>query len=238
MSASRRLVYATCGAAISMAAPAGLLALRLASGWASAMPGELIVNKLAYVCVSVASAVAVTAFGYIIGARADVLRRLATTDPLTGLLNRRAIEHQLQVEAESARRYGPPLSLLLIDLDGLKRVNDVGGHPEGDRVLRGAATAIRSTLRASDYGGRWGGDEFVILAPHTSRQSAHQLAERLGSRIARHGRTHRLGATASIGVVTLEPLASRATTPMALIEEADRALYSAKENGRSRVMAS
>jgi diguanylate cyclase (GGDEF)-like protein len=225
------------GAIMAIAVPAGLLLLRLASGSAISIYGDLMLNSLTYAYVSTASVVALGAFGYSIGCRADVLQALATTDPLTGLLNRRAIEKQIQLESERARRYGLPLSLLMIDLDGLKRVNDVGGHSAGDRVLRGAATAIGCTLRASDFGGRWGGDEFVILAPHTSRDSARQLAERVAARISQREWTNRVTTTASIGIVTLEHGASEETMPETLIDDADRALYAAKEGGRSCVMA-
>jgi two-component system, cell cycle response regulator len=220
-----------------MAVPAGLLLLRLASGSATSIYSDLILNSLTYAYITTASVVAVAGFGYSIGCRADVLQALATTDPLTGLLNRRAIEKQIQREWERARRYGLPLSLLMIDLDGLKRVNDVGGHSAGDRVLRGAASAISCTLRGSDFGGRWGGDEFVILAPHTSRESARQLAERVATRISQREWSNRVATTASVGIVTLERGASEDTMPEALIDEADRALYAAKEGGRSRVMA-
>src|SRR3954464_159914 len=144
------------------------------------------------------------AFGYSIGGQADAVKTLSSNGPLTNLLNRRAIESRLQSEWERARRYGLPLSLLMIDLDGFKRVNDVGGHAAGDRVLRGAATAIRSTLRASDHGARWGGDEFMIIAPHTTRQAAIQLGERIARRIAQHGWSDHLATTASVGVLTLE----------------------------------
>jgi diguanylate cyclase (GGDEF)-like protein len=177
---------------MSMAVPAGLLLLRLASGAALSIYSDLALNSLTYAYVTAASVVATTSFGYSIGCRADVLQALATTDPLTGLLNRRAIERQIQVEWERARRYGLPLSLLMIDLDGLKRVNDGGGHSAGDRVLRGAAAAISCTLRASDFGGRWGGDEFVILAPHTARESARQLAERVAARISQREWSNRV----------------------------------------------
>ena len=223
---------------MSMAVPAGLLLLRLASGAALSIYTDLALNSLTYAYVTAASVVATTAFGYSIGCRADVLQALATTDPLTGLLNRRAIERQIQVEWERARRYGFPLSLLMIDLDGLKRVNDTCGHSAGDRVLRGAAAAISCTLRASDFGGRWGGDEFVILAPHTARESARQLAERVVARISQREWSNRVTTTASIGIVTLERGTSEETMPETLIDEADRALYAAKEGGRSRVMAS
>jgi len=222
---------------MSVAVPAGLLLLRLASGAATSIYGDLTVNGLTYAYVAVASAAFVTAFGYAIGCRADVLHKLATTDPLTGLLNRRAIEKRIQVESERAQRYGLPLSLLMIDLDGLKRVNDLGGHSAGDRVLRGAAAAISSTLRGSDFGGRWGGDEFVILAPHTSRQAARQLAERVARQISTREWPNRATTTASIGIVTLEEGAFE-EMPATLIDEADRALYAAKAGGRACVMAS
>jgi diguanylate cyclase (GGDEF)-like protein len=223
---------------MSLAVPAGLLLLRLASGAASSIQGDLLLNGLSYAYVAIASAAAVTVFGYTIGCRADELRTLATTDPLTGLLNRRAIENQIQRESVRARRYGLPLSLLMIDLDGLKRVNDLGGHSAGDRVLRTAAAAIRATLRASDFGGRWGGDEFVVLAPHTSRQAARQLAERVAQRISTREWPTRTPTTASIGIMTLEEGASEEMMPSTLIDEADRALYAAKAGGRSCVMAS
>jgi diguanylate cyclase (GGDEF)-like protein len=210
------------------------------SGSFTSVHDELALNGLIYSYVSIASAVAVTAFGYAIGCRADVFRTLAITDPLTNLFNRRAIERQLKVEWERARRYRLPLSLLMIDLDGFKRVNDLGGHAAGDRVLRGAATAIRSTLRGSDYGARWGGDEFMILAPHTTRQAARQLAERIARRISQYGWSDPLATTASVGIVTLEQGAAeswdREVAPEQLIDEADRALYAAKDTSRGSVV--
>jgi len=216
--------------------PGGLLLLRLLSGVPS-VHDELSLNGLIYAYVAVASAIAVMTFGYAIGARTEELRTLATTDPLTNLLNRRAIESELESEWERARRYGLPLSLLMIDLDGFKRVNDVGGHAAGDRVLRGAATAIRSTLRASDHGARWGGDEFMIIAPHTTRQAAIQLGERIARRIAQHGWSDHLATTASVGVVTLEHGTFEDAAPSHLVDEADRALYAAKGSSRGTVVA-
>jgi diguanylate cyclase (GGDEF)-like protein len=234
---SCRILYTLAGAITSIVVPAGLLLLRLLSGAPSSLADELIMNGLTYAYVSIASAVAVTAFGYAIGCRADALRKLATTDPLTSLLNRRAIEGHLQFEWERARRYGLPLSLLMIDLDGFKRINDEGGHSAGDRVLRGTATAIASTLRASDYGARWGGDEFMILAPHTTRQAAIQLAERVSRRIAQHGWNDALATTASIGIVTLERGALEDVEVSHLVDQADRALYAAKDGSRGGVVA-
>jgi diguanylate cyclase (GGDEF)-like protein len=238
MALSRRLSYAILGAVTSATVPLGLLLLRMAAGSTSSIVDELTLNRVIYAYVCVASAIASTSFGYAIGRQADELHRLATTDSLTELLNRRAMEDLLQREHGRAKRYGLPLSLLLIDLDGLKRINDLGGHGAGDQALRKAAKVIRSTLRDSDYGGRWGGDEFVILAPHTPPDSAHRLAERVAFRIATRSSTDRLRTTASIGVATLHRDRPTATTANALVEEADRALYDAKHGGRNRVRAS
>jgi diguanylate cyclase (GGDEF)-like protein len=235
-----RLSYSLLGAVISLGAPAGLLVLRIAYGSAPSITDELSANRLTYAYVLIASALAFSIFGYFIGRQADALRTLATTDPLTGLLNRRAMSDRLQHEYERAKRYGPALSVLLIDLDGLKRVNDAGGHAAGDRAIRGAASAIRHTLRATDYGGRWGGDEFIVIAPHSSRESARMLAERVAVAIANRARTDKLAVTASVGVASFDHLDEHtiATTPLSLVEEADRALYAAKDSGRSRVKAS
>jgi two-component system cell cycle response regulator len=237
-SSASRLPYVVYGAATSVAASTGLLLLRLATGAASSIAGELSSQGLTYAYVTVASALIVTGFAYAVGRRTEVLQTLATTDSLTGLLNRRATEDQLRLEFERARRYRVPLSLLLIDLDGLKRINDLEGHAAGDRVLRSVSAAIRHTLRASDHGGRWGGDEFVILAPHTTRQAARRFGERVALRISKRARSRRTTVTASVGIATLEPDKPQHATARALIEEADRALYTAKERARGRVIAS
>lgn len=227
--------YSVGFAITSVLVPAGLLLVRLIGGSFVSLQDELINNGWTYAYVSLASAIAVTTFGYVMGHRVDILRKLATTDPLTNLLNRRAIEGHLEAEWERARRYGLPLSLLMIDLDSFKRVNDLGGHAAGDRVLKGAATAITSTLRASDYGARWGGDEFMILAPHTTREAAQKLAERVSHRISQHGWSDRLATTASIGIVTLE--SGNLETGSHLVDEADRALYAAKHRSPGGVVA-
>jgi len=234
---SRRLSYAMAGTLASFGVAGGLLIVRIASGSVASVAEELIRNRLIYGYVFVASATAVLLFGRWTARQADLLRTLATTDSLTGLLNRRAIEERLQREYEAAKRYGLPLSVLIIDVDGLKRVNDLAGHAAGDEVLRGTADAIRQTLRASDDGARWGGDEFVVVAPHTSREAARRLADRLVVRVASAARTGRLATTVSVGIATLER-GSMQTGALALVEEADRALYDAKEEGRGRVKAS
>jgi diguanylate cyclase (GGDEF)-like protein len=149
------------------------------------------------------------------------LERLATTDDLTGLPNRRRFHEEFAPAVAAARRYGTPLSLLLLDLDDFKRINDNHGHEAGDELLRTVAEAIRTQLRESDLAARIGGDEFAVLLPHTGRDAAATLATRVQAALA-HVLKPPLTASASIGAATL----TRETTN--LFAEADRLLYQAK----------
>jgi diguanylate cyclase (GGDEF)-like protein len=124
---------------------------------------------------------------------------------------------------------------LLIDIDGLKRINDEGGHAVGDRVLRTAAHAINTTMRVTDVGARWGGDEFAIVAPNTSRNAAHRLAQRLLTEAAGRAQAREVSVTVSVGVATLEPESQPSATVKWLLDAADAALYRAKREGRNRV---
>jgi diguanylate cyclase (GGDEF)-like protein len=213
----------------------GLLVLRVRFSVPRSLATEFVVNRLTYVYVFAATAVLFSILGYIFGRQADELRRLSTTDPLTGLGNRRGLYTRLRDEWRRSRRYRSPLSLLLIDIDGLKQINDERGHAAGDTVLRNAARSIRSTLRATDYGARWGGDEFAIVAPNTTRTAAHRLGERLLARMGRHSRLGDVPLTASIGVAVTTLDEGEADSPKALIEQADGALYASKTGGRNRV---
>jgi two-component system cell cycle response regulator len=164
------------------------------------------------------------------------LIQLATIDPLTGLMNRGAFDQALEREFERAARYGRPLSLLLIDLDHFKRVNDTWGHPVGDRVLSQAAHAIRGCLRNADLAGRHGGEEFAIILSETAADGAAIAGERV-----RHAISALVMAvgddpvriTASVGVVTWSPLFASAAE---LVAAADQALYAAKNSGRNRTV--
>jgi diguanylate cyclase (GGDEF)-like protein len=170
--------------------------------------------------------------------RADRLIELSATDGLTGLLNARAFYERLHQEIARARRSGQPFSLLIIDLDGLKSINDRHGHETGDRALRAVAQAMRDTLRATDVGARVGGDEFTLLAPNTAAGAAVTLAERIRTRTVEiHSELARLAATVSLGVVTFDPLQETAADAAALMKAADEALYEAKRGGRNRVSA-
>ena len=166
------------------------------------------------------------------------LEHLATTDPLTHLLNRRALSERLTVEMERALRYDHAVALLLVDLDHFKRVNDTHGHLIGDAVLRDIASLLTSAVRASDFVGRYGGEEFLIVLPETDDDGAASFAERVRERVERHvfepwGDTRTLRMTTSIGVATFP--AARIESVEDLFARADAALYRAKAEGRNRV---
>ena len=233
MERRRGLVYALFTAA---AAVLGLLLTRAAFSFVPSLTFEFFANRLTYIYLFVVTAVVFILLGYILGRRIDRLSHLSTTDTLTDLANRRAFEARLHEEWQRARRYGSPLSLLLIDIDGLKRINDERGHAAGDEVLRTAARGINTTMRAMDFGARWGGDEFAIVAPNTSRGSAQQLAERLLGHVSEQAGTRdAVVVTISVGIATFEPEGGSSATVERLVAAADAALYQAKSDGRNRV---
>ncbi len=165
------------------------------------------------------------------------IERLLTTDPLTGLLNRRALMEALGNETAAALRYRMPLATAMIDLDHFKLINDTHGHAVGDKVLRELGQLIESTLRETDVGGRYGGEEFVIVLPHTDADGALVFGERLRQRIAAmevdagHGKT--LKVTCSIGISQM--MITETPQPEQALAHADAALYKAKREGRNRV---
>jgi diguanylate cyclase (GGDEF)-like protein len=182
------------------------------------------------------TAVAFTLFGYILGRQADWLAELSETDPLTGLSNARGFFDRLGAELARSRRYREPLALLSVDLDGLKSINDRYGHRAGDVAIRSVAEVIRSELRESDLGARWGGDEFAVLAPSTSRVAALALAERIRGLIPQ--RSTRWPLSVSVGVATVDPNTDGEDIDSAtLMRAADAAMYEAKRSGRDRVVA-
>src|SRR5512138_2206158 len=158
------------------------------------------------------------------------LRELAQTDPLTGLANLRAFRARLDDEVKRARRYRTPLTCVMADMDHLKPVNDELGHAAGDRAIAAVAAVIRAELRETDFGARYGGDEFVLLLPHTSADEGRVLAERICARLRETrfelgGRVLPLGA--SFGVACLSEDEGEGSAD-ALVHAADAALYRAK----------
>lgn len=169
----------------------------------------------------------------------EQLRAMATTDALTGLLNRRGFDERLADEAARAARNQQPLSLVMVDIDRFKAYNDRYGHQAGDECLKQVASALRAgARRPADVVARYGGEEMSLVLPDTDQQGAWALAEQLrksvrGLEIAHAGSEKRL-VTVSLGVATLEPGSS--VTAMELVRRADAALYIAKDAGRDRVM--
>jgi diguanylate cyclase (GGDEF)-like protein len=165
------------------------------------------------------------------------IMRLATTDPLTELMNRRGFLTRCIEENARARRYGRPLSLLMLDIDHFKVINDSFGHEGGDEALRAMSASLRQSLRGADLAGRFGGEEFAILLPETDLPGATVFAERLRRTIAElpvmfHRQRVRL--TVSIGVTRV---GNDIDGIDRALQEADRLMYAAKENGRNRVVA-
>ncbi len=164
-------------------------------------------------------------------------RWMATTDTLTGLLNRRALLDWGKREAARASRYKDALSVVLLDVDHFKLINDKRGHSVGDIVLARIAALLSASVRSCDVVARWGGEEFVIALPSTPLAGATLVAERVREALAEseildpdHGR---LGVTASFGVAELSPQESLES----LVDRADRAMYGAKSAGRNRVFS-
>ena len=196
---------------------------------------ELLSDRLTYLYVFFATAMILASVGFALGRQADRLAALSETDVLTGLPNRRAFGRRLSEEFRRSSRYATPMSLLFIDIDGLKQVNDEQGHAIGDRLIRTVAVAIAEELRTSDFGARWGGDEFAVLAPNTAEDAARSSAERLVARVAEESRDDRYQTTISIGVATFDPTRHNYADLTALTRAADDALYRAKASGRNRV---
>jgi diguanylate cyclase (GGDEF)-like protein len=170
--------------------------------------------------------------------QAELLGQWAAIDPLTELFNRRYFRQRLQEEFQRARRYNLPLSLLLLDIDDFKRVNDVHGHSTGDAVLRAIADVLRRNVRTFDLCCRYGGEEFVLVLPGSDAADALRTADRVRQAVAAQSLAGRSGeppikVTVSVGAVTLDGV----DTIDDLIEEADRALYEAKQRGKNQIRA-
>lgn len=151
-------------------------------------------------------------------------QREAMTDDMTGILNRRGWNRAVAAEEDRARRYGNPMGVLIIDLDGLKQVNDVQGHAKGDELIARAAQALTESVRKSDVVARLGGDEFAVLAVECDRAALECLDQRVRTCLAANG------VTASIGIASRRPGLGLSDA----IAEADRLMYASKSTGRTK----
>ncbi len=159
------------------------------------------------------------------------LEQLVIRDKLTGLYNRRKLDESFAVEVSRAERYDRPLSVIMLDIDHFKAVNDTHGHPVGDAVLVETAGCLLTALRTSDIAGRWGGEEFLIICPEIPLETAVQLAERLRSDYEQFDFSVAGRLTASFGVAAHR----NGHLVNDILLRADEALYRAKNGGRNRV---
>jgi diguanylate cyclase (GGDEF)-like protein len=199
---------------------------------------ELREEQATYIYFLLTTAIVQACLGYLLGRQTDHLAELSETDALTGLPNRRALERHLAHEIQRASRDKLPVSLLLVDADGLKAINDQRGHAAGDRAIRRVAESIAATLRGSDLGARWGGDEFAIVMPNATSTAAQHLGERLMTHLSEHQDRDADGTiTVSIGVAAFDPSTSADGAVEQLSRAADDALYAAKLSGRNQIRA-
>lgn len=224
---------------------AGTISLGLAMVrglWGSDLPtweglvADVVEESVTYIYVAGSTLMVALVLGWLIGGRAEHLERMSLTDPLTQLANRRGLMAVLNDELQRATRYHTPLTLMILDLDHLKDINDGGGHEAGDAALRLVADSLRGTCRSSDLAARLGGDEFVVVAPSTSALEAQELASRIRNKLVGLSEEHpELGQlSVSAGIADLTCTGSQQAE--ALIGAADGALYCAKEAGRDRAV--
>jgi diguanylate cyclase (GGDEF)-like protein len=165
------------------------------------------------------------------------IRKEADHDGLTQINNRQHFDKRLNEEIKRHLRHGQPFSLLMLDVDHFKDINDTFGHQAGDMVLQSLGRLLTTSLRASDFSARYGGEEFSVILPQTAREQALKLAERLRKEVADRehlfeGQTFSI--TVSLGVASFDP--SSPTSPYTIVSRADRALYRAKQRGRNTVV--
>lgn len=201
---------------------------------------DVLMTRDAYQAIAVLIQILISsglAFGFVWMTTAHLrreLERMVRTDFLTGLLNRRALLDEAEREIARSRRNAAPLSVLVIDIDHFKQINDTCGHTAGDAALCAVAENLKRNRRAYDHLARYGGEEFVMLLPGTNGEDAYRIAERLRTALAGTNATaghHSLPVTISIGVAELESLEEDWDS---LILRGDRALYAAKKAGRNR----
>ncbi len=193
-------------------------------------------GEVAHVCVSIFDMTDASIYQERLQETKRQLEEISVRDGLTHLFNRRYLEECLYTEFDRVRRYGGRLSVILLDVDHFKDINDTYGHPTGDAVLIHLAGILRDNLRASDIAGRYGGEEFALVLPNTDLPGAATVTDRIretiAERPARHGDTV-VPFTVSVGICGLT---DAVPDPEALIKNADLALYSAKAGGRDCVV--
>ncbi|KAF0233867.1 MAG: diguanylate [Desulfovibrionaceae bacterium] len=224
------------GVFLSLFAPAGWILINAVQG---VPPLGLILQSpglMAYMLIGTMTAFAF--FGWLLGREEERLSKLALLDELTGLANNRFFDQRMEECITSSRRNGSPLSLILVDMDRFKAINDNYGHQVGDMALKTAAGVLRSCIRASDVAARVGGEEFAVILPDTGTREAAKVAGRMldglrESKVVLMDGTN-VNLSASIGLSG--GILAEGESSFALFAEADKALYKAKQAGRDRLM--
>lgn len=217
------------------------------------LKGEFLNSGEIYFYLTVGTLTAFTLFGYFLGRTSDAFANqsevllgaldksntMAVTDALTGIHNARYLHDQLAIETESSKRYNTALACLMIDIDNFKTINDTYGHPFGDTVLINVAKILRQSVRQIDMVGRLGGEEFLVVMPHTDGQMALSVAERIRQAVQRwpfaiDGKE--ISVTVSIGLAAFP--VDTAADKNVFLKAVDEALYQAKRTGKNRTVVS
>jgi len=230
------LLRAMYGLLLALGAPLGWLFTQWLAGRNPFDPAQI--DALLYAYMVLATSIVFSALGYAIGKREQMITDLALTDELTALYNKRYFKNRLEQEFKRHRRSASPFSVILIDLDFFKRINDQYGHPAGDEVLKNVSSTIMANCRTSEIAARVGGEEISIIACDCNLKAASLLAERIRAAIEQSTSSwqgEQIKITASFGVATAS---SSSKSAWEIYQDADKALYQAKQSGRNRICTS
>ena len=228
----RRWQYATLGVLLSFTGPLG--------EWFFVKLFSSSINDSFYLTLiytEIFSLVLFSLFGYILGRYTEKIEQLAFRDNLTGLYNRHYLIKKLNELMALHKRYQEKICLVMLDLDHFKKVNDSYGHAVGDKTLKAVAKCIMEEIRDTDFGSRYGGEEFIVICPHTSLSDCHEVAERIRIAIKRlHSDTLGFPGPQTISAGVYELSSDQDVSLMQILNNVDRALYNAKKTGRNKVV--
>ena len=234
--------YPLLGAIFALGVPAGLLLTQsvVLRVWPtrSWIFNEITSQPLTYAYITLYTLILLIVLGYLLGRNSDRLCLLSNTDSLTGLSNRRLFNERLETEMARSTRYKVPLSMMVVDLDHLKGINDNLGHKAGDNAILAVATSLLGSVRAIDIAARIGGDEFAILFPQTTAREAKNQASRFVRNFADHCRDSTSLLSVSVGVSEFDPTVEGLVRGEQFLLSADTALYQAKAAGGGRTIVS